>query len=246
MTLPGYQVDSRVWMNRAQLEYELMKIKESPLYQQTIYFTPDSCLSSLGDTRAITMVNQVPNFRTGVALFYGCESGLAILPPFPIRSNQELDFVYIDPLLSIVRDTMTVGVILLRLGMYAVGVIKGAELLVSKTGTRYVKNRHRKGGSSQRRFERNRERWIKDLFEKVCSVTEDVFRPHNSEIDYFVMGGEKHTLSGFLEQCNYINQTGIQILGRRVDVKKPDRNSLNEVHKEILKTLVIKFVKTGT
>ena len=90
------------------------------------------------------------------------------------------------------------------------------------------------------------ERWIKDLFEKVCSVTEDVFRPHNSEIDYFVMGGEKHTLSGFLEQCNYINQTGIQILGRRVDVKKPDRNSLNGVHKEILKTLVIKFVKTET
>ena len=60
------------------------------------------------------------------------------------------------------------------------------------------------------------------------------------------MGGEQHTLSGFLDQCNYINQTGIQVLGRRVDVKKPDRNSLNGVHKEILKTLVIKFVKTGT
>lgn len=243
MISSDYKVDSRVWMNRSQLEYELMKIHASSLYQQTIYRTSESCLSGLDDNKTISIVKQVPKFKTGVALFFGCESGIAILPPFPIRSNRECNFVDIDPLLSIVRDTMTVGVILLRLGVYAVGVIKGDDLLVSKTGTRYVRNRHRKGGSSQRRFERNRERWIKGLFDKVCSVTEDIFRPHKSDIDYFVMGGEKHTLSGFMEQCNYINQTDIEILERRVDVKKPDRNSLNGIHKEILKSLVIKFVK---
>jgi hypothetical protein len=46
----------------------------------------------------------------------------------------------------------TVGVLLVRLGGHAAGVFEGTDLVDSKVGRRNVHGRHKKGGSSQKRF----------------------------------------------------------------------------------------------
>ena len=73
------------------------------------------------------------------------------------------------------------GIVLLRLGRYAIGVLRGNRLIASKTDSRYMKNRHRAGGQSQRRFERSRERLIRELYDKTCEMARTVFAPYEKE-----------------------------------------------------------------
>ena len=49
-----------------------------------------------------------------------------------------------------------------------------------KRGARYVKGRHKAGGQSQRRFERNREKWIEELYKKFVSDINDFFPAFDS------------------------------------------------------------------
>ena len=68
------------------------------------------------------------------------------------------------------RDDHLVAVLLVRLGGYAVGVFDGEQLVASKVGSRFVKNRHKKGGSSSNRFRRRRDEQAKALVEEAAEV----------------------------------------------------------------------------
>ena len=118
------------------------------------------------------------------------------------------------PILDVLDSRPVVGIVLLRLGRYAVAVLRGNRLLATKTDTRYVKNRHRKGGSSQRRFERSRERLVRELYDTTCRMTRSVFEPHLREIDYVMLGGERGTLNGFVKRCRLMQDLEPKTLSR--------------------------------
>ena len=63
----------------------------------------------------------------------------------------------------------TVAVVLVRLGGYAVGVFEGEQLVASKVGSRFVKGRHKKGGSSANRFRRRREEQERELIDAAAA-----------------------------------------------------------------------------
>ena len=94
---------------------------------------------------------------TGVAAFRIDNVGLAVHPPFPLADDRVTDEMDDNPLRSLLSARYLVGVAMVRLGRYAVGVYHGERLIVSKTDTRYVKGKHHAGGTSQRRFQRVRE-----------------------------------------------------------------------------------------
>ena len=107
--------------------------------------------------------------ETGLCLFEGEDGHLAVVPPFPITADYEADAFEPGPLIDLLSKDRTVLVVLVRLGHYSVGLLDGDRVVASKSGTRHVKNRHRKGGSSQRRFERSRgRRWNRDLLVGRC------------------------------------------------------------------------------
>ena len=58
----------------------------------------------------------------------------------------------VGPLLDALGEDHVVAVLLVRLGGFAVGVFEGERLAASKVGSRFVKGRHKKGGSSANRF----------------------------------------------------------------------------------------------
>jgi hypothetical protein len=134
-----------------------------------------------------------------------------------------------------------VGVILLRLGRFSVGVFKGELLLTSKTDARYVKGRHRAGGSSQRRFERIREKQIYELFTKACSVVADRFSPYEEDLDYILLGGERHTLMDFLKECQFLRRTRSPILKRTLHMREPKLRELERTPQEMWKSQVAVF-----
>ena len=73
-------------------------------------------------------------------------------------------------LLALLDRHRTVLVLLLRLSGYAIGVFEGERLVQSKVGSRFVKARHKKGGSSSGRFARRREGQARALMDKASET----------------------------------------------------------------------------
>ena len=112
--------------------------------------TPTCGHTSLRGSAQEAMVRTVPRLEgsvTGSVVFWSEGSGLAVLPPFPVERNEALNGWDASPLRTLLSREYMLGVVLLRLGRFAIGVFQGETLLSSKTDTRYVKGRHSAGGS---------------------------------------------------------------------------------------------------
>ena len=189
------------------------------------------------------VVRRAGESHTGLVLFWGEDQVVAVAPPFPVDHDslsRGLDVGQLEELLS--RDLL-VGVVLLRLGRYAAGVLRGDELVASKSGSRHVKSRHRAGGSSQRRFERSRERLVRELFDKACEVAGDIFAPFRGRMDYMLLGGERHTLRRFAGRCSFLRRSRAVLLPRTLEVGRPGRAALEQIHREVWSSRVVVFTR---
>ena len=151
--------------------------------------------------------------------------------PFAIDiddGDRMTDGPYFAPLVESLTRRRTIAFILLRLGSFAVGVAKDEKLISSKTGTRYVKGRHRKGGQSQRRFERNREVWIARLYDKLCKAALDRIGPFERDLDAIAIGGDGHVLEGFARRCNFADGLRSRLPNIEVAVDRPGLKSLEQ------------------
>lgn len=166
---------------------------------------------------------------TGLVVLRHGERGVAILPPFPVAAQATGDGWDEEPLRRLLTTDYTVGVVLLRLGRYLVAVFRGTEPVVTKTDTRYVKGKHHAGGTSQLRFKRIREGQMRKLFDEACGVVGSRFEPHDRELDYLLLGGEKLTLSGFMKVCPYLQRRQSLILDRRLNIRDPKHDTLEKV-----------------
>ena len=183
--------------------------------------------------------------RTGFALFWSEENALALLPPFPVTQYQlqeGWDTSHIRKVLS--RDYL-LGVVLLRLGRLAVGVFRGESLVSSKTGSRYVKGRHSAGGTSQKRFQRVREKQVREMFDKTCLVVKQQFDPYLEQLDYVLLGGERHTLGAFRKRCDYMSELGTRVLERVLDVREPGQRVLEGCIDAVWQTRVLRLGREG-
>ncbi len=172
--------------------------------------------------------------KTGAVVFLSEGTGskgkcVAILPPFPIEQDLLLPGWDGSQLRSIMNTDHTIGVVMLRLGRYAVGVFRGTKLVSSKTDTRYVKGRHSAGGTSQKRFERIRDKQIQEIFKKTCSIVHAQFSPFEDRLDYIFLGGEKFTLQGLLKRCDYLERMSPKVVGRVLNVREPNHEALEKV-----------------
>jgi hypothetical protein len=93
----------------------------------------------------------------------------------------------------------TVGVLLVRLGGYAVGVFSGVppRLVSSKTGSRPVHGRSAAGGWSQQRFARRRENQAATALRAAADAAAEVFGRYGpSGLDAVMLGGDKRSAAG--------------------------------------------------
>jgi hypothetical protein len=100
---------------------------------------------------------------TGAILFWGPHHRYLVIPPFPAAEKRVSKTCEIEPLHSLLQKEYLLGLMLVRLGAYGIGVFRGDQLLSSKVGTGLVHARHRQGGSSSHRFERHREKQWRPL-----------------------------------------------------------------------------------
>ena len=242
--------DSR-WVGKRGVLGLLDDLEASGEVTHAIYLTPETVRSpesarylpedEPSRSRAAAIVGDLAKTETGVALYIQAERAIALLPPFPIAADTLSNGAAVAPLRRLLTEELTVGVVMLRLGRYAVGVLRGDRLIASKTDSRYVKHRHRAGGTSQRRFERSRERLVRELYDKACQVVRDVFSPYHRQIDHVLLGGERHTLAGFQKRCPYLVDLGPRTLSRLVQVDRPNQKALESIAYEVWKSQVVTF-----
>lgn len=179
---------------------------------------------------------------TGAAIFVTANRIVAVRPPIPLSADIRAVGAHTDPLLGLLNSEPIIGVVLLRLGRYAVGVLRGESLIATKTDSRYMKNRHRAGGQSQRRFQRSRERLIRELYDKTCEVARAIFTPHLDDMEYVLLGGERGTLNGFVKRCPLMQrELNSRILARRLAVDQPNQKALKGISREVWKSSVTFF-----
>lgn len=237
---------------KARLLRLLDEIAEECWCERTLYLTPDSLSARANNSqvvrpdrpddevlRAVSRV--VGQSDTGMALFVGQGRAIAVCPPFPFQDDVSRSGFVSSPLLRLLETEYLIGIVLLRLGRYAVGVVQGDNLIASKTAGRYMKSRHRAGGQSQRRFERSRERLIRELYDKTCEMTRSVFAPYADRLDYILLGGEDSTLSGFTDRCRLVQDFSHKTLQRRLAIDRPDQKTLKNIAFEAWKSRVYTF-----
>ena len=172
------------------------------------------------------------NSPTGLAFLYTktpdtpFQPRLAIAPPFPIKS--EVETTDRETLLQSIDPPLHVAIILIRYGYVAIAVAHDEAIVVSKTDTRWVPNRHRAGGQSANRFKRSREKWAREFFDKSARLAEERFEAYKHRIDWLIFGGDRHVINGFLERAKLPDGLEGRVLGRRLNTLRPNRNALKD------------------
>lgn len=242
VTMPTtLHITNRRWTSKTGLLHTLSEVETSGWYTRSLYLRPESVTDpeKPHNPSVAAVLSQVGGSETGFALFLGDEHTVAVRPPFPISRDVDADGPDVAALRELLDARLIIGVVLLRLGRYAVGVLEGDRLAATKTGSRHVKSRHRAGGSSQRRFERSRERLIRELFDKTCEVTGNVFGAHLARMDYVLLGGERQTLGGFVKRCRLMQDLAPKTLSRRLTVDRPGQAALDGIAAEVWKSEVV-------
>ena len=158
---------------------------------------------------------------------------LVVRPPFGLVHEAEYDRVELTPLFNALAKDHLVGVVLVRLGGYAIGVFDGERLVASKVGSRFVKGRHKKGGYSANRFRRRREGQAQALIAKAAEVAGETLEPWRSRIEFVALGGNQAAITAVLRASPQLDWVRERALPRFFSVAEPRQRVLERLPYEL-------------
>ena len=127
------------------------------------------------------------------------EETLTVRPPFGLAHEGTYETIELGPLFEALAQDHIVAALLVRLGGFAVGVFEGERLVASKVGSRFVKARHKKGGSSANRFRRRREKQARELVGAAAATAMDVLEPWRDRVEFAALGGDRRAIDEVLK-----------------------------------------------
>jgi Actinobacteria/chloroflexi VLRF1 release factor len=178
-------------------------------------------------------------YSNGSARLELAEETLTVTPPFGLGHEGEYEEVVVDPLLAALRADHRVAVLLVRLGGYALGVLEGEQLVASKVGTRFVKGRHKKGGSSANRFRRRREEQERELIEAAAAEAARVLGPWRDKVDHVALGGDRTAVGRTLAELPELDWLAPLAVERFFDVPDPRLRVLEDLPYQLYAAKVV-------
>lgn len=154
---------------------------------------------------------------------------LVVRPPFGLGHEREYEVVRVTPLLEAIAADRLVAALLVRLGGYAVGVFEGEKLVASKVGSRFVKGRHKQGGSSANRFRRRREEQARALVAEAARVATAVLGPWRDRVEFAALGGDRAAVDAVLAAAPELSWLRERALGRFFAVPEPRQRVLERL-----------------
>jgi len=231
-------------------ELALTESKAVSLYlpQGTTQERVESLLGKMSLASAIPpgVAEAAADSRTGAVFFWSPLRMHVVLPPFPVAEEYMTNGYDVEPLRSLLSHDFLIALVLVRLGAYSIGICRGAELIDSKTGTGLVHARHKKGGSSQARFARHREKQIEQFLIRVCGHAREHIEPHARSLDYLVYGGAKTTILLLRKRCPFLSQFDERILRMLLDIPEPRRAVLEKAVSTIWSTDIVEWCENSS
>ncbi len=190
---------------------------------------------------AAEIIKHATESKTGASLFWGPAVKCLVIPPFPIRQQFILEGYAAETLISLLKHDFIVALVLVRLGSYAVGVYHGENRVSSKVGTGLVHGRHKKGGTSQHRFQRHREKQLESFLERVCLHAQEQLEPQHKSLDYLVYGGAWTTILSLQKRCPFLRQFDNRTLPPLLDISDPRQIVLEKAIGRVWSSSIIQW-----
>ena len=178
-------------------------------------------------------------YGDGSARFELEDTTLTVTPPFGLGHEADYEEVVVEPLLEALAEDHSVAALLVRLGGFAVGVFEGERLTDSKVGSRFVKGRHKKGGSSANRFRRRREEQERELIEEAAAEAARVLAPWQGRLDRIALGGDRDAVRRVLATRADLAWIEPLALERFFTVPEPRRRVLDELPYQLYAAKVV-------
>ncbi|MPZ93853.1 MAG: hypothetical protein GEU96_02830 [Propionibacteriales bacterium] len=144
-------------------------------------------------------------------------------PPLPPADGDDA----VAGLLAHVAARRRLALLLVRRGGYALGLLDGDQLTVSKVGSRYVQGRTKAGGWSQQRYARRRAHQAKEAFGAAADVAARMFLPAYESIDGLVTGGDRQAVADVLSDPRLLPLADLPV-GPFLAVPDPRKNVLEQ------------------
>jgi hypothetical protein len=209
----------------------LKKIATTPdNIKLTLYFPPHLNPQELKDTlkeipapfEITTKLSQIiTSSPNGAVVFWGENQKYLVIPPFLVIKKNIFHSLEIAKLLSLLEQDYCIGIIMVRLGSYAIGFCRGDKLVSSKVGTGLIHGRHRQGGSSAHRFERHRDKQIESFLLRVCGHVRERLEPQIKSLDYIVYGGARTTILMLQKYCPLLGNLDKPTLPPLLNIPEP-------------------------
>jgi hypothetical protein len=168
-------------------------------------------------------------YAEGAARITAPGETITVRPPFGLAHAREYERVELAPLFEALDEDHLVAALLVRLGGYAVGVFEGEKLVASKVGSRFVKGKHKKGGSSANRFRRRREEQARALIEEAAEVAASVLEPWRGRVGFVALGGDRKAIDEVLKASPPLGWLAEKALPRFFDVPDPRQRVLERL-----------------
>lgn len=165
---------------------------------------------------------------------------IIVRPAFGLAHEGAYETVHLACLFEALAANHIVAALLVRLGGYAIGVFEGERLVASKVGSRFVKNRHKKGGSSANRFRRRREEQARALIEEAARTATAVLEPWRNRVEFAALGGDRATVTAVLESSQQLSWLAERALPRFFSVPEPRQRVLERLPYDLYAAEVIR------
>jgi len=151
-------------------------------------------------------------------------------PPQPIQSfRYHCDSAFLtEPLAEMLTDQGLYGLLVLDRREATVGWLRGKRIVPVKSTTSLVPGKQRKGGQSQRRFERLRLEAIDKFYQEVGEMANELFVPERHDLEGVLVGGPSPTKEEFLDGDYLHHEIQQKVLGK-FDVSYTDESGLSEL-----------------
>jgi peptide chain release factor subunit 1 len=188
-------------------------------------------------TQRLKLHKEIP--ENGLAIFAGTfvanemESEVLrveeIIPPEPIMAylNEVDNHFHLEPLREMLRDQKVVGLIAMDSKEASFGILNGERFELIENITSGIHGKSGKGGSSQRRYERERDMSITYFFHRIAEHAAKAFL-ENHKVTVLIVGGPGTTKDDFLKGDFLHYELKNMLLGS-VDTQSAGKEAVREV-----------------
>jgi peptide chain release factor subunit 1 len=151
-----------------------------------------------------------------------------LIPPEPITAYLFAvdDHFRLEPLRKMLRDQKIVGILALDAKQASFGILKGEQIELIDSISSGVAGKTRKGGQSQRRYERERNMELTYFFHRVAEHATEAFL--KNQVNVLIAGGPGQTKNDFLKG-EYLHYELHNMLLNIVDTQSACKEALKEI-----------------